>query len=87
VRVAVIHFRAVRSAGKSVRALCIQAAFEAKTGHLSMAGCKPRKFEVLVVCVFLVGVVLLPSTEGFFFPYDSDRKAATLDFWSDFQQG
>lgn len=55
-----------------------------------MAGCKVRNLEVLILTAFLIGVVLPPSTEGFF-TYNPFRRAASLfeghDFWSEFQQG
>jgi hypothetical protein len=55
-----------------------------------MAGYKGRNLEVLIVTAFLVGVMLPPSTEGFF-SYNPFRRAASifdgLDIWSEAEQG
>ncbi|KDR10948.1 transforming growth factor-beta-induced protein ig-h3-like [Zootermopsis nevadensis] len=55
-----------------------------------MSGRKIRSFETLILTVFVIGIVLPSSTEGFF-SYNPFRRAATLfdghDFWSQFRQG
>ncbi|KAJ4428401.1 hypothetical protein ANN_24421 [Periplaneta americana] len=49
-----------------------------------------RHDKMVILTVFIIAVVFLPSTEGFF-SYNPFKRAASLfdghEFWSQFQQG